>query len=84
MIVATTCARIPTHLWRCTCKTAGGPARPTEHVLDWHGQGAQKAEWRNKTLAIIAARLIDHMDLHRTQRHHTSAVHLSIHTRVDK
>eukprot|EP00959_Pyramimonas_sp_CCMP1952_P023367 491454-Pyramimonas_sp.AAC.1 len=24
------------------------------------------------------------MDLHKTQRNHTSAVHLSIHTRVDK
>eukprot|EP00959_Pyramimonas_sp_CCMP1952_P034672 726617-Pyramimonas_sp.AAC.1 len=42
--VATTCTRMPTNLWRCTCKTAGKPAQPTEHVLDWHGQGAQKAE----------------------------------------
>eukprot|EP00959_Pyramimonas_sp_CCMP1952_P076564 1600017-Pyramimonas_sp.AAC.1 len=82
--MATTCARIPTNLLRCTCKTAGEPAQPTEHVLDWHGQGAQKAEWRNKTLAIMTARLIDQMDLHTTQRNHTSAAHPSIHTRVDK
>eukprot|EP00959_Pyramimonas_sp_CCMP1952_P362924 7599954-Pyramimonas_sp.AAC.1 len=53
-------------------------------MLDWHGQGAQKAEWRDKTLAIMIARLIDQMDVHQTQRNHTSAVHLSIHTRVDK
>eukprot|EP00959_Pyramimonas_sp_CCMP1952_P022204 466883-Pyramimonas_sp.AAC.1 len=53
--VATTCARIPTNLWRCTCNIAGKPAQPTEHILDWHGQGAQKAEWRNKTLAIMTA-----------------------------
>eukprot|EP00959_Pyramimonas_sp_CCMP1952_P097455 2037145-Pyramimonas_sp.AAC.1 len=32
--VAGTCARIPTDLWRCTCKTAGEPAQPTKHVLD--------------------------------------------------
>eukprot|EP00959_Pyramimonas_sp_CCMP1952_P196167 4101269-Pyramimonas_sp.AAC.1 len=48
------------------------------------GQGARKAEWRHKTLAIMAARLIDHIDLHTTQRNHTIAVHLIIHTRVDK
>eukprot|EP00959_Pyramimonas_sp_CCMP1952_P164073 3430406-Pyramimonas_sp.AAC.1 len=77
--VAATCARIPTNLSRCTCKTAGEPA----HFLDWYGQGAQKAKWRNKTLAIMTARLIDHMNVNKTQRNHTSAVHLSIHTRVD-
>eukprot|EP00959_Pyramimonas_sp_CCMP1952_P175297 3663363-Pyramimonas_sp.AAC.1 len=82
--VAITCARILTNMWRCTFTTAGKPARPTEHVLDWYGQGAPKAEWRNKTLAIMTAMLIDHMDLHKTQRNHTSAVHLSIHTRLDK
>eukprot|EP00959_Pyramimonas_sp_CCMP1952_P359667 7530990-Pyramimonas_sp.AAC.1 len=71
--VATTCTRIPTNLWRCTCKTAGKPAQPTEHVLDWHGQGSQKAEWRNKTLAIMTARLIDQMDLHMVQRKHAIA-----------
>eukprot|EP00959_Pyramimonas_sp_CCMP1952_P327731 6861299-Pyramimonas_sp.AAC.1 len=71
--VAATCARIPTNLWRCTCKTAEKPARPTEHALDWHGQGAQNAGWCNKTLAIMTARLIDQMDLHKTQRNHTSA-----------
>eukprot|EP00959_Pyramimonas_sp_CCMP1952_P031499 660857-Pyramimonas_sp.AAC.1 len=31
--VATTCTRIPTDLWRCTCNIAGTPAQPTEHVL---------------------------------------------------
>eukprot|EP00959_Pyramimonas_sp_CCMP1952_P313665 6565621-Pyramimonas_sp.AAC.1 len=82
--VATTCTRPPTNLRRRACKTAGGPAQPTEHVLDWYRQGAQKVEWRNKTLAIMAARLIDPMDLRRTQRNHTSAAHLRIHTRVDK
>eukprot|EP00959_Pyramimonas_sp_CCMP1952_P280773 5868814-Pyramimonas_sp.AAC.1 len=38
----------------------------------------------NKTLAIMTARLIDQTDLHKTKRNHTSAVHLSIHTRVDQ
>eukprot|EP00959_Pyramimonas_sp_CCMP1952_P071796 1499679-Pyramimonas_sp.AAC.1 len=71
--VAATCARIPINLLRCTCKTAREPAQPTEHVLDWHVQGAQKAEWRDKTPANMTARLIDHMDLHKTQRNHTSA-----------
>eukprot|EP00959_Pyramimonas_sp_CCMP1952_P050881 1062978-Pyramimonas_sp.AAC.1 len=32
--VATTCTRIPTNLWRCTCQTAEKPARLTEHELD--------------------------------------------------
>eukprot|EP00959_Pyramimonas_sp_CCMP1952_P229376 4796054-Pyramimonas_sp.AAC.1 len=82
--VATTCKRTPTNLWRCTCNRSGAPADPTGHILDWHGQGAQKADWRNKTLAIMTARLIDQMHLHKTHRNHTSAVHLSIHTRVDK
>eukprot|EP00959_Pyramimonas_sp_CCMP1952_P324148 6784159-Pyramimonas_sp.AAC.1 len=81
--VATTCARIPTNLWRCTRNIAGKPAQPTENILDWRGQGAQKAERRNKTPAIMTARLIDQMDLHKTQRNPTSAVPLSIHTRVD-
>eukprot|EP00959_Pyramimonas_sp_CCMP1952_P227897 4765272-Pyramimonas_sp.AAC.1 len=80
----TTCARIPTNQMRCTCNTAGTHAQPTEHVLGRRGQCAQKAEWRNKTLAIMTARLIDQMGLHETQRNHISAVHLSIHTRVDK
>eukprot|EP00959_Pyramimonas_sp_CCMP1952_P204791 4282325-Pyramimonas_sp.AAC.1 len=53
-------------------------------VANWHGQGAQKAECRDKTLAIMAARLMNHMHLHKTQRNHTNAVHLSIHTRDDK
>eukprot|EP00959_Pyramimonas_sp_CCMP1952_P179157 3745216-Pyramimonas_sp.AAC.1 len=53
--VATTCARIPTNLWRCACSMAGEPAQPTEQILHWHGQGAQKAEWRNKTPAIMTA-----------------------------
>eukprot|EP00959_Pyramimonas_sp_CCMP1952_P075576 1579851-Pyramimonas_sp.AAC.1 len=56
--VATTCTRIPTNLWRCACNMAGKPAEPTEHILDWHGQGAQKAAWRNKTLAIMTFSLI--------------------------
>eukprot|EP00959_Pyramimonas_sp_CCMP1952_P270235 5648721-Pyramimonas_sp.AAC.1 len=70
--VATMRARIPAHLRRGACNIAGEPAEPTEHIRDWCGQGAQKAEWRNKTLAIM------------TTRNHTSAVHLSIHTRVEK
>eukprot|EP00959_Pyramimonas_sp_CCMP1952_P226409 4733884-Pyramimonas_sp.AAC.1 len=53
--VAATCTRIPTNRWRCACNIAGAPAEPTEHFLDWYGQGAQKAEWRNKTLAIMSA-----------------------------
>eukprot|EP00959_Pyramimonas_sp_CCMP1952_P063235 1321711-Pyramimonas_sp.AAC.1 len=65
--VETTCSRIPTNLWRCTCNMAGQPARPIEHVLDEYGQGAQKAEWRNETLAIMTARLFDEMDLHKTE-----------------
>eukprot|EP00959_Pyramimonas_sp_CCMP1952_P245559 5132413-Pyramimonas_sp.AAC.1 len=32
----------------------------------------------------MTARLVDQIDLHRTRRNHASAVHLSIHTRVDK
>eukprot|EP00959_Pyramimonas_sp_CCMP1952_P307328 6432708-Pyramimonas_sp.AAC.1 len=47
--MAATCTRIPTNLWRCTCKTAGKPAGLTEHALGWCGQGAHKAELRNKT-----------------------------------
>eukprot|EP00959_Pyramimonas_sp_CCMP1952_P303933 6360669-Pyramimonas_sp.AAC.1 len=47
-------------------------------------EGAQKAEWWTEALAIMTAWLIDQMDLHKTHRSHTSAVHLSIHTRVDK
>eukprot|EP00959_Pyramimonas_sp_CCMP1952_P352290 7381166-Pyramimonas_sp.AAC.1 len=81
--VATTCTRIPTNSWRCACNIAGELAEPTGHILDWYGQGAQKAEWPNMTLAIIAARLIDQVDLQKSQRKHTRAVHLSIHTRVD-
>eukprot|EP00959_Pyramimonas_sp_CCMP1952_P428186 8967947-Pyramimonas_sp.AAC.1 len=42
--VAITCARIPTNLWRCACNMAGAPAEPTEHILDWYGQDAQKGE----------------------------------------
>eukprot|EP00959_Pyramimonas_sp_CCMP1952_P128872 2694991-Pyramimonas_sp.AAC.1 len=53
--VATTCARIPNNLWRCTCSTAGKPAQLIECGLDWHGQGAQKAECRNKALDIMTA-----------------------------
>eukprot|EP00959_Pyramimonas_sp_CCMP1952_P225437 4714588-Pyramimonas_sp.AAC.1 len=52
---ATTYTRIPTDLWRCTCSIAGKLAQPTEHILDGHKQGEQKAEWRNKTLAIMTA-----------------------------
>eukprot|EP00959_Pyramimonas_sp_CCMP1952_P266342 5568283-Pyramimonas_sp.AAC.1 len=62
--VATTYARIPINAWRCTCQAAGEPAQLTEHDLDWHGQGAQKAEWRDNTLAIMTARLIGQIDLH--------------------
>eukprot|EP00959_Pyramimonas_sp_CCMP1952_P256217 5351438-Pyramimonas_sp.AAC.1 len=68
--VATTCARIPTNLWRCICNRAGKPADPTEHILDWYGQGAQKAEWRNETLVIMTARMVDQMGLHKSQRNH--------------
>eukprot|EP00959_Pyramimonas_sp_CCMP1952_P066133 1380733-Pyramimonas_sp.AAC.1 len=82
--VATTHTRIPTNSWRCTCQTAGKPAQLAEHELDWHGQGAQKAEWRNETLAVMTARLIDQVELYKTQRNHASAAHLKIHTRVDK
>eukprot|EP00959_Pyramimonas_sp_CCMP1952_P064321 1343341-Pyramimonas_sp.AAC.1 len=32
----------------------------------------------------MTARLVDHMDLHKTQRNRTHAVHLRIHARVDK
>eukprot|EP00959_Pyramimonas_sp_CCMP1952_P304139 6365511-Pyramimonas_sp.AAC.1 len=53
--VATTRARIPINLWRRARNIAGKPAEPTEHILDWHGQCAQKAEWRHKTLAITTA-----------------------------
>eukprot|EP00959_Pyramimonas_sp_CCMP1952_P393066 8235975-Pyramimonas_sp.AAC.1 len=74
--VPTTCKRISTNLWRCACNRAGQPADPAEHILDWHGQRAQKTEWRHRTLAIMTARLIDQMD-------HASAVHLSLHIRVD-
>eukprot|EP00959_Pyramimonas_sp_CCMP1952_P082926 1733176-Pyramimonas_sp.AAC.1 len=56
---ATTCTRIPASLWRCTCQTGGKPAQLTERELDWYGQGAQKAEWRNKTVTIMTARLIN-------------------------
>eukprot|EP00959_Pyramimonas_sp_CCMP1952_P368300 7714874-Pyramimonas_sp.AAC.2 len=59
---ATTYARIPTNLWRCACQTAWNPARLAERELDWYGQGAQKAKRRNKTLAIMTARLIDQID----------------------
>eukprot|EP00959_Pyramimonas_sp_CCMP1952_P166603 3482117-Pyramimonas_sp.AAC.2 len=82
--VTTTCARIPTNSWRCARSIAGKPAEPTEHILDWYGQGAQKAKWRNKTLAIMTAGLIDQMDLHKAHRSHTGAVHLSIHIRIYK
>eukprot|EP00959_Pyramimonas_sp_CCMP1952_P170633 3565813-Pyramimonas_sp.AAC.1 len=82
--VATTCTRIPTNLWRCAYNITGKPAEPAEQILDWQGQGAQKAEWRNKTLAIMTASLIDQMNFRMTQRNHTSAVHRSIHSRVDK
>eukprot|EP00959_Pyramimonas_sp_CCMP1952_P461760 9482140-Pyramimonas_sp.AAC.1 len=71
--VATTCTRIPTNLLRCTCNAAGKPAQPTEQILDWHGQGAQKTEWRNEALAITTARLRDQTDIHKTQRNRTSA-----------
>eukprot|EP00959_Pyramimonas_sp_CCMP1952_P178121 3723033-Pyramimonas_sp.AAC.1 len=47
-----------------------------EHGLDWYGQVAQKAEWRNKTLATMAAMLIDQMDSHKTKINQPSAVHL--------
>eukprot|EP00959_Pyramimonas_sp_CCMP1952_P427823 8959853-Pyramimonas_sp.AAC.1 len=53
--VATTCVRIPANLWRCACNIAGEPAEPTGHLPVWYGQGAQSAEWRNKTLAILTA-----------------------------
>eukprot|EP00959_Pyramimonas_sp_CCMP1952_P078874 1648913-Pyramimonas_sp.AAC.1 len=78
--VGTTCTRIPTKLGRCTCQTAGEPAQLTEPELDQHGQGAQKAEWRKNTLAIMTGKLMDQMDLHETKINHTSAIH----ARVDK
>eukprot|EP00959_Pyramimonas_sp_CCMP1952_P388112 8133031-Pyramimonas_sp.AAC.1 len=53
--VAITYTRIPTNLLRCTCPTAGEPAQLAEHELDWCGQGAHMAEWRNKTFAIMTA-----------------------------
>eukprot|EP00959_Pyramimonas_sp_CCMP1952_P365147 7646237-Pyramimonas_sp.AAC.1 len=62
----------------------GGACSTAEHALDWRGQGAQMAERRNKTIAIVAARLVDHANHHQTLRNHISAVHLSAHTRVDK
>eukprot|EP00959_Pyramimonas_sp_CCMP1952_P158114 3306522-Pyramimonas_sp.AAC.1 len=71
--MAATCTRISINLRRCTCQTEGKRARLTEHVLGRHGQRAQKAEWRNKMLTIMAARLIDQMDLHKPRRNHTSA-----------
>eukprot|EP00959_Pyramimonas_sp_CCMP1952_P265170 5544980-Pyramimonas_sp.AAC.1 len=40
--VATTYARIPIKLWRCTCQTAGEPAQLAERELDWHDRGVQK------------------------------------------
>eukprot|EP00959_Pyramimonas_sp_CCMP1952_P042319 885125-Pyramimonas_sp.AAC.1 len=82
--MATTHARIPINLWKCTRQTAGGPARRAEHELDWRGQGAQRAGWRNESLAIVTGRLICQTYYHMTKRKHTSAVHLSVHARVDK
>eukprot|EP00959_Pyramimonas_sp_CCMP1952_P239638 5007859-Pyramimonas_sp.AAC.1 len=33
---------------------------------------------------IMTARLLGQIDSHNIQRHHTSALHLSVHARVDK
>ena len=83
--IATTCTRVPVNLWKCNCGTAGKPAIAiNEHELDWYGHNALRAEWRNKTLATLTARLIDQIDKHRSPRHEKSVVHLSVHTRTDK
>eukprot|EP00959_Pyramimonas_sp_CCMP1952_P133195 2784650-Pyramimonas_sp.AAC.1 len=79
--MATTRALTPTNLRRCACRTAGGPAQLTERELDWHGQGAQKAEWRNRASAIMAARLMDQLDFHETQRNHARGAPQHPHTR---
>eukprot|EP00959_Pyramimonas_sp_CCMP1952_P296458 6201807-Pyramimonas_sp.AAC.1 len=47
--------------------------------MDWHGQGAQKAEWRNKTLAIMTARLTDQINSHKT-REIAQALHTPVST----
>eukprot|EP00959_Pyramimonas_sp_CCMP1952_P229625 4801081-Pyramimonas_sp.AAC.1 len=47
--------------WRRARQVAGGPAQRAEHELDWHGQGAQRAGWRNEAIAIMTARLQGHL-----------------------
>ena len=81
--IAITCTRIPVNLWKCNCHIAGKPALH-EHELYWYGHNAARAEWRNKTLATLTARLIDQIDKHKPPRQEKSVVHLSVHTRIDK
>eukprot|EP00959_Pyramimonas_sp_CCMP1952_P215229 4503344-Pyramimonas_sp.AAC.1 len=82
--VTTIYARGSANQWKGTCQAAGNLAEQTEHEFDWCGHGAHWAEWRNKPIAIMTARLIHQIDNHQTQRTHTSVVHLRAHTRVDK
>eukprot|EP00959_Pyramimonas_sp_CCMP1952_P024986 524279-Pyramimonas_sp.AAC.1 len=59
--VAKTCSPIPVNQWKCTRRVAGKPAERAEAEREpgRHGQGAQRAEWRNKAIASMTARLID-------------------------
>eukprot|EP00959_Pyramimonas_sp_CCMP1952_P046811 977706-Pyramimonas_sp.AAC.2 len=68
----TTYARTPANLRKCTRQVAGEPAEQAEHELDWYGQGAQWAEWRSKTTAIMTARLNCQIDHRRTEKSYQS------------
>eukprot|EP00959_Pyramimonas_sp_CCMP1952_P468830 9493883-Pyramimonas_sp.AAC.1 len=61
----------------------GGICAASRSWFDWYGQGAHLAEWRNKTIAIMTARLMDQTEHHETSRQHASAVRLSVLPRVD-
>ena len=67
---------IPTTLWRCRCKDH------TQHVLDWYGQDAQHAEWRDKTLRIMIQRFLDQA-LTRKPKFINGNVYLNVFTRTD-
>eukprot|EP00959_Pyramimonas_sp_CCMP1952_P420711 8812615-Pyramimonas_sp.AAC.1 len=73
-------ARLSVDPWKCARRVVGKPAERAEHELDRHGQGAQRAAWRNKTTAIMTARLIDLIDTRKTHRDDKSAVHLDVHS----
>eukprot|EP00959_Pyramimonas_sp_CCMP1952_P007289 152899-Pyramimonas_sp.AAC.1 len=62
----TRCPADPICKWRLPARAS----RPTDGDAHWYGQDAQKAERRNKALAILTARLFDNGSTQDAEKSH--------------